>query len=108
MENKSDHDLLIKLDSNFQTFLKQYHIDMKELKDGTALKLADLESRMRGMESLRDTINPQKMATELEAVLDWKNEFVIRWKTILALSVGLSSLITFLLTVIAFVLDLIK
>lgn len=104
----TDHDLLIKLDTNFQSFLKQYHIDMKELKDGTAIKLADHEARIRSIEQLRDSINPQQMVARLDDVVQWKRDFVIRWRTTLWIVGASSSLVTFILTVLAFMLNFIK
>lgn len=106
-QNKADHDTLVMLNANFNTFLMQYKLDMTELKDGTTLKLADHESRLRSLESLRDTINPQQMLARLDEVVQWKREFIIRWRTTLWIVGGASSIVTFILTVLAFMLKII-
>lgn len=112
MENspnsQSDHDVLNTLRVKFDLFLSQYKLDMDELKDGTKLMLADHEARLKSIELLRAQLNPEQMAARLTEVVEWKRDFNIKWRTVLGLSIGLSSIITFILTIIAFILNLIK
>lgn len=105
---QDDHDVLITLNANFNTFLKQYHIDMKELKDNMALKLAEHESRLTAMEQLRDKIQPERIVSRVEENTVWIRDFKVSWRMILWVIGGASSLVTFLLTVLAFALNYIK
>lgn len=56
-----DHDLLITLNADFQSFVRQYRLDIKDLKDGTTMKLGDHESRIRLVEHFLEKIDPKEI-----------------------------------------------
>lgn len=65
--NQTDHDLLIRLDEKFETFTKQYHLDMKSLNDGmtkqitkNAIQLEDHEKRLDTVERIIDVVKPEE------------------------------------------------
>lgn len=81
--NTTDHDLLIRVD----TKLNQLSIDMKNLADGTTVKIANHEIRLAAVE---------------QSVHDAK----ITGKFMIGLATGIGSLITFVLTVVFYTLKI--
>jgi hypothetical protein len=53
-QNQSDHDLLVQLHTSAQLNFEQIRKDIKELKDGTADKITDLENRVDIVEKRAD------------------------------------------------------
>lgn len=93
----SDHDVLVKLDANFDTFVKQYSFDMKDLKDGYSLKFTDHEARLKILERLVEITSPEKTYKEFEAVKQQLHDFKNTWKFVVAISVGLGGVVGWLL-----------
>lgn len=81
MLTTKDHDLLIKLDANFETFLKQYHLDVKELKDGTSKQLADHEVRLAKLESITAEVKPVETVKEFRDLQKQVNDFFVSANT---------------------------
>lgn len=81
MLTTKDHDLLIKLDANFETFLKQYHLDVKELKDGTSKQLADHEIRLAKLEQITAEVKPVETVKEFRELQRQVNNFFVSAQT---------------------------
>lgn len=99
MENSlptPDHDLLIRVD----TKLTQLSLDVKDVKDGLTSRVSVLEAKTTSYDQILAEYPPQKNVTLLMAHEKWINDFKLTWKLLVALSVGLSSLITFILVTI--------
>jgi hypothetical protein len=97
-----DHDLLIRVD----TKVDQLSLDIKEIKDGTAQRLAVLESRVEAIEKLHNEVNPTETLKRFETVEKWVNNFQLTWKFILLIVIAVSSIITFILTTLGQLLNL--
>jgi len=82
---RRDHDLLIRL----ETLVNSIHVDVKELKDGTAQRLAGLELRTSAIEKIVDQYKPEPLVRQIEASTQWIHDFGVRWK----FAVGLAGLI---------------
>lgn len=54
--NTTDHDLLIGLNVKFETFTKQYHLDMKSLNDGMTKQITENTIHIRGHEKRLDEL----------------------------------------------------
>jgi len=71
----NDHDMLVRLDTKFDQMI----LDIKDLKDGIALRMSSVESRVELLEKVNDSINPVAMHTTLsELVLkirDWQTTY---------------------------------
>jgi len=50
--NTNDHDVLVGLKTSFDIFLRQYNLDMTELKNGTAQQLANHDLRIVTLEKI--------------------------------------------------------
>lgn len=92
VDELTDHDLLISLKTEFGLFAKQYTIDIKELKDGTAMKIADHEKRINDIEKIRDELKPYELTKELHGNTQWIESYKITNRLILA-SIGFISMI---------------
>lgn len=84
----NDHDLLIRLSANFESFTKQYQLDMRELKDGTTRQISDHEIRLQKLEKNYDVAQPEEKAkrllvaeTEIAAVKQEIRDFITTAKT---------------------------
>lgn len=67
----ADHDVLIELKTEFKAFVRQYGLDMKELKDGTAKTLIEHESAIK-----KNADNIDKQDARLKTVEDFKRLFI--------------------------------
>ena len=77
----SDHDVLITLNANFQTFTKQYQLDMAEIKNGTSARLAEHEIRLHKLEAITNEVKPIETVAEFRALQKNWNDFVVSTKT---------------------------
>jgi len=77
---RSDHDTLIRLESKVDSMVN----DIKDLKDGTQLRLLDLEARVRIIEKTHDEVRPKEAVEKLDILWTWRNEIMANWKFILA------------------------
>jgi len=82
----NDHDLLIRLEAK----LDQVILDVKDLKDGTSMKIANLEVRLNEVEGCHKQIDPLNAVVRLRAVEDWVTEqkINIKWLITIASAVG--------------------
>lgn len=70
----SDHDVLITLSANFTSFTQRYQRDIDDIKNGTAAKLADHESRLHKQEVITNEVKPIETVKEFRALqLEWSN-----------------------------------
>lgn len=85
-----DHDILIALKTNFDSFAKQYSLDIKDLKDGTGATLANHESRIKTMETKFEQTDVAKLADEVKktAQVQHDSELQKKWAFGLAATVG--------------------
>lgn len=84
----TDHDLLIRLDQKFETFTKQYALDIKGLNDGITTQLAKHEVQIQGLEKRVDSIeqinNVVKPEEALKDYLKFKkdiNDLLLKFTT---------------------------
>ncbi len=88
-----DHDTLIRLESKVDSVLT----DIKDLKEGTTTKLADHELRLRVLEKLAEQYQPELNLKKLNEVYQWKHDFQVTWKVILATASAVGGIVGFLL-----------
>lgn len=101
--NMSDHDLLIRVDQK----LTQLSVDVVKATDGLTQRVAVLEAKASGYDQTLAEYPPTKLVNMLMTHEKWINDFKITWKTTLAVSIGMGSLITFILTAVLGVLKII-
>lgn len=98
--SQSDHDLLIKMSSNFESFLERYRQDMLELKDGALRTVADHEIRLQKLETIVRVVEPEKALADFRAlkqeVHDFKTSVGAARVVVGLFTAILGSLITFL------------
>lgn len=70
-----DHDLLITLKANFDTFQSQYTLDMKELKDGTQFTLSDHEKRIKVVEEIVQVTTPVESLKQFKTLQQEVHDF---------------------------------
>ena len=99
---ESDHDVLIELRANFRTFISQYVIDMKELKDGTTDKLVDHDIRIHKVEQTIEEFQPVAILKQINEDHLWIHDFKITWKNLLAIAGGIGAIVTTILGIIAY------
>lgn len=88
-----DHDILIELRTNFNAFSTQYKIDMTELKNGTATKLANHELRLDKIEDVIKETNLLKSYKEFIALKGQIRDFTVGAKTARWLVGGVSGIL---------------
>lgn len=94
---KTDHDLLIQLDTKFDAL----SMDVKEMNDGLRTRMRESEISIREIQIVMDKVNP------LETYKDFikLKETVNRWKYV---GVGISATIGFVLANIGRIIDFFK
>ena len=97
----SDHDVLVRLEANFNTFTKQYAIDIKDVKDGYTQKFANHETRILVIEKVHEQIDPIKITREFREVQQEVHDFKSIWKFVVSFAILLGSIVTFILNSIA-------
>lgn len=95
---RNDHDTLIRL----ETIVKQIADDVKEVKDGTAFRLAAIEGRVSKLEQLAEHYDPAPLVAELRANTIFRQNFQNSWKTLLTVSSILGGVVGTVGTIIAF------
>lgn len=96
-----DHDLLIELKSDFKNFVRQYTVDIKDIKDGTANKLADLDLRLKLMEKLAVEYPPAQIIPIVRNNEKWISNFKLTWKLIIGIVTTVGALVGFIVNLIA-------
>lgn len=94
---RSDHDLLIRLEAKVDTLI----IDVKEVKDGTNTKLLDHEARIRSIEKIHEEINPIQAAKDFRDVQQELHDFRTIWKFVVTVASAIGGIIGFGLSIIA-------
>ncbi len=72
-----DHDTLIRL----EVLVKNVSDDIKEMKDGTARQLANLELRLKVVESVHEATKPEQTLNEFRIVQRDFRDFVVQAQT---------------------------
>lgn len=99
-----DHDLLIRLETMMNTLL----VDVKELKDGTATRIASLEVRTGNIERIHDEVNPKEMKKDLTELSAWKRDQQVTWKVTLTIASVVGAVVGFITSQLSNVVELIN
>ncbi len=73
----NDHDLLIKLNANLESFFQRYDRDIKELRDGTTAQLVQHDLRLTELEKVMTEVKPLKTLQEFRMLQSNFNEFIV-------------------------------
>lgn len=101
---RTDHDTLIRL----ETIVTGIARDVKELKEGTAQRLALLESRISDLEKTEEQFPAKTTAEKAIANAQWINDFNVRWKVVVGAASIISSSLTIAIVAIANYLQVFK
>src|SRR3990167_5026206 len=77
-----DHDLLIRLEAKVDGVIS----DIKEIKDGTSMKIAEHETRIRQLEETNKEVRPITMRKEMDEVYQWKPDFQLTYRVIVGIA----------------------
>lgn len=91
---KSDHDMLIILDTKFDSFL----LELKMWKNDVFLKINDLETRLRVVEKTHDEVNPIESQKRIVELLQWKRDLQNAWKWGIAVLVVVAGFIGYFIS----------
>lgn len=94
----TDHDLLIKLNTQFEIFTTQYKQDMLSLKDGYTRTLADHELRINKLEKITDEVSPIETVKEFRLLQQQVHDFVVSANAYRVVGGLLGGAVVFLLT----------
>lgn len=119
---KSDHDILITL----QETVNQQHraimekitsvqgevmdmkkIDLKDLRESNTRRVENIESRLDAYDKISAELQPMKLKAQIDEDHRWITEFKITWRAVLLMAGGISALITFVLTTLIHIFNLI-
>lgn len=96
---KNQHTALLGKIEDVRNNVRQIRdVELRELKDGIHVKVADHEARIRTIEAEHERVNPEKAVELLQIHDKWITEFKITWKTILVIVGAGSSAVTFILS----------
>lgn len=119
----SDHDLLItlvttvneqhkslleKVEGVKQDIKEVKDVDLKELKNGTHEKIVGLELRVAALEKQRDETNYAEVVKTVRNNNEWISSFKISWKTTLFIVSCATAAVTFVLSVLLQLSNLVK
>lgn len=93
MGQLSDHDLLITLNTKFDGLTQ----DIKQNTDGLVAKIADHEVRIKGMEKLRDELQPEKLAAQVAVNTQWIHDYKLTYRIIVGIAAGVGGMVGFIL-----------
>ena len=103
--NSTDHDLLITLHTKLESFIAQYHIDMKGLHDGVTQQLADHSATLKIHEKMldehqrvMDVVKPEKTLEDYLGLKQRVNDFFTTAKAYRLAAGAIGGFITYLLT----------
>ena len=96
-QRQFDHDTLVRL----ETKLDQLTVDVKDLKDGTNVRIANLEKRMDDMETIRDRYNPKSLVPMIQAHEQWIHDYKLTQKLLLIAAGAAGGVIAFLINFIS-------
>lgn len=80
--------------------------DLKEIKDGTQVRLAEHDVRIRTLEKLANDYKPEPLAGMIKAHEQWIHDFRLTWKFVLGVSIAISTIIGFVLGTVSDVITL--
>ena len=92
VQQMSDHDLLIRVDAK----VDQLSLDIREVKDGTTIEIANHEHRLLAIERVHDETNPKKAIEELAVVKQWQHDFNFKWRFIIAAAAFIGGLVSWI------------
>lgn len=98
----SDHDLLIRLD----TKLLDVSRDVREVKDNTQSAISALQQKVIGYDQIFIEYPPKRINEMTLAHEKWISDFKLTYRLIIGMAIGISSIITFILTSLGYVLNL--
>lgn len=90
-----DHTTLIRLEAKVDSLI----LDVKEVKDGTTIKLADHETRIRTIEKTHEEINPIQVTKDFKDVQQQVHDFQTIWKFAITVAGTIGGIIGFILSV---------
>lgn len=110
----SDHDSIIRL---IET-VKNNHLSLSEKLDGVktdvhtlkndqTVKLVGLDTRVRALEELRDKLNPDELIKQVDSNTQWIHDFSLRWRMVITIVATSSSIVTFIMASIVYLLKII-
>jgi len=88
--SRADRDLLVTLN----TKLDHLVVDVREMKDGMATRMNNLEVRMATYERLATISDPDRRLKEHDDMFNWMKEMKRLWKLLLAGAVGFGFLLS--------------
>lgn len=113
--NSSDHDILITLvetvKNNHKTTLEKMDgikVQVTDIKDGIHVQLSEHEQRIKDVEKLCNEISNINVLDQVRDNTSWINQYKTTYKTIIGLSIFLSSAVSFILGIVASLLQLFK
>lgn len=92
-----DHTTLIRLEAKVDNFLTQYIVDVKELKDGTNNRLADLENKVKKIEQLHEVIKLEEARDHLDVLWQERHDTKLTRKFAYGLIGTIGGIIAYLL-----------
>ena len=101
---RTDHDTLIRLEAK----VDQIGVEIKELKDGLNVKVADLDNRVKLMEKLRDELSPIESHQRINELWQWKHDFSLTWKVIITIASVVGGVVGFILSVVTNIMGIFK
>lgn len=93
---EQDHTMLIRLDSKVDYIVKS----LGEFKDGITGRISIVEQGLLSVTRLHDEVQPAVVKSQTEKNAQWIHDFSIRWKFIIAITAALSSVITFIFSLL--------
>lgn len=98
---RTDHDTLIRVEAKVDALIA----DVKEMKDGTNLKLIDHEGRLKSLEKIVDETNPEVRVKQVDELVQWKHDFSLTYKVIITIASVIGAMVGF---VASLLLDIFK
>ena len=91
--NSRDHDTLIRVESKVDQLVKE----VKDLKDGTTIRIIALETRMDNMETVRDAYNPKDLVPKILEHDQWIHDYKLTQRLFLLAAGAGGGIIAFLI-----------
>ena len=94
--DRNDRDLLIRL----ETKLDQLTRDVKDLKDGTSIHIANLEQRVDTMETIRDQYDPKTFVPMILSHEQWIHDYKLTQRLFLIAAGAAGGVLAFIINFI--------
>ncbi len=106
--NEQHKSLLEKMEGVKQNIKDIKDVDLKEIKNGTHERIVALEIRVASMEKLRDETNYPEVVKTVRNNNEWISSFKISWKTTLFIVSTATAVVTFILSFLLQLSNLLK